>query len=90
MTVVRDNWGFFAEPAPSMAEVREVWVPRREQRERIAKGLAIIKAATRAGLQVKGAVIEGVAVEFGEPDTPQNAVMTPLEAWKEKRRARQA
>jgi hypothetical protein len=45
-------------------------IDRRRQRERIAKGLAIVKAAKRAGLPVRSATIEGVALEFGEADAP--------------------
>jgi hypothetical protein len=44
-------------------------IARREQRERVAKGLAVVKAARKKGLPVKAATIEGVALEFGEPDT---------------------
>jgi hypothetical protein len=43
-------------------------VARREQRERVSKGLSVVKAARKKGLPVKSATIEGVALEFGEPE----------------------
>jgi hypothetical protein len=63
---------------------------RREQRERIKKGLAVVKAAKKAGLPIKSAVVEGTVLELGEADPPEKAILTPLEAWKEMKRARSA
>jgi hypothetical protein len=61
-------------------------IARREQKERIAKGLAVVKAAKNAGLPVKAANIDGVEIEFGEPEAAgEEAILTPLEAWKAKR-----
>jgi hypothetical protein len=62
---------------------------RREQEERIAKWLAVVKAAREAGLPVKRVTIDGIEIEFGEADAPK-ATLTPLEAWEEKKRARSA
>jgi hypothetical protein len=44
-------------------------IARRKQREQISKGLAVIKAAQKAGLPVKAATIEGVELQFGEPES---------------------
>jgi hypothetical protein len=43
-------------------------IAKREERERVAKGLAVVKAARKKGLPVKAATIEGVTLEFGEPE----------------------
>jgi hypothetical protein len=42
---------------------------RRERRARVAQALAVIKAAQRAGLPVKGATVEGVPLAFGQPES---------------------
>jgi hypothetical protein len=43
-------------------------IAKREQRERVAKAVAVVKAARKKGLPVKVASIEGVTLQFGEPD----------------------
>jgi hypothetical protein len=43
-------------------------IARREQRERVARGLAVVRAARKKGLPVKVATIEGVALQFGGPE----------------------
>jgi hypothetical protein len=43
-------------------------IARREQRERIAKGLAVVKAAKKEGLLIRSATIENVTLEFGEAE----------------------
>jgi hypothetical protein len=50
-----------------------------EARKRVREGLAIVKAAERAGRQVKRATIEGFTIEFGAPETaPEpSSVETP-------------
>ena len=63
---------------------------RRERPERLAREIAVVKAAQRAGLPVKAAIVEGVALTFGDPEAAgKAATLTPLEAWKAKH-ARQA
>jgi hypothetical protein len=52
-------------------------IARREQRERIAKGLRVVKAAKKAGLPVKAATVEGVALEFGAPETNETISANP-------------
>lgn len=65
-------------------------IGRRERRERVAQALAMVKKAHKAGLAVKKATIEGVDLEFGQPEAAvKPATLTPLEAWKAKH-ARQA
>jgi len=59
-------------------------IARREERERIAKGLRVVKAVEKAGKPVTRATIEGVELQFGEPDAANKATLTPLEAWKAK------
>jgi hypothetical protein len=54
-------------------------IDRRNRRERIDRALKVIKAAQKAGLPVKGATIEGVALEFGEPGG--SAITTELDQW---------
>ena len=83
------SWDWFVEPAPPLSEVGIVREPRGGQRRGIAKGLAIVKAARKAGLQVKGATIEGVALEFGD-QAAAPAKLTPLQEWRAKRNARSA
>jgi|HubBroStandDraft_6_1064221.scaffolds.fasta_scaffold2472547_2 predicted Fe-S protein YdhL (DUF1289 family) len=41
---------------------------RRERRREEARQIRLVKAAQKAGLQVKRAVIDGVTVEFGQPE----------------------
>lgn len=41
---------------------------RRQRRREETRQIRIVKAAQKAGLQVKCAVIDGVAVEFGQPE----------------------
>ena len=63
---------------------------RRARRERLTQALNVIRAAQRAGLPVKAATVEGVALTFGDPEAAgKAATLTPLEAWKAKH-ARQA
>lgn len=64
---------------------------RRERRERVANALAVLRATQSAGFPLKRAVVEGVEMEFGAP-APEKAAatLTPLEAWKATRNARQA
>jgi hypothetical protein len=58
---------------------------RRERRERLARAIAVVKTAQKAGLPVKRATIEGVDLEFGQPEAAKApATLTPLEAWKAK------
>jgi hypothetical protein len=87
---IPDWFGCYATPAPSLSDVGRVRTPRGEQRALIANGLAVIKAAKKAGLPLKSAVVDGVEMEFGQPEAPKQTALTPLESWKEQRRARQA
>jgi hypothetical protein len=41
---------------------------RRERKPTLARGLAVVKAAHQKGLSVRRATIEGVALEFGQPE----------------------
>ena len=41
---------------------------RRERRREEARQIAVIKRAEKAGLSIKRAVIDGVVVEFGQPE----------------------
>jgi hypothetical protein len=54
---------------------------RRERRERVAEALAVVKAAKRAGLPVKGATVEGVALTFGAPDAPAAGGNAEFNEW---------
>ena len=74
-----DWWGFFTEPTPPLSEVGVVRVPRREQREKIKQALAVVKAAKKAGHEVKSATIDGVVLEFGRVDAP--APTNELDRW---------
>ena len=64
-------------------------IGRRERRDRLRQALEVVKAARKAGLPVKAANIEGVDLQFAESENPAKA-LTPLDAWKAKRNARQA
>jgi hypothetical protein len=65
-------------------------IAKREQRERVARGLAAVKEAQRKGLQIRSVTIEDITLEFDPADTPAKATLTPLEAWKAKKHARSA
>jgi len=53
---------------------------RREQRERIAKGRAVVRAMKKVvGLPVKRVTVDGVEIEFSEPSAP--AVGNELDQW---------
>ena len=54
---------------------------RRERRERLAREIAVVKTIEKAGLPVRRAVIEGVAVEFGRPAPEPAAPDDEVEAW---------
>ena len=58
-------------------EARKRRERRQDQRREEARQLRLIKAVQKAGLPVKRAVIGGVAVEFGQPET--TPTLTPLE-----------
>ena len=89
-----DDWSVFSAAERRERDVEYVRAmgaqKRRERREEQAREIAVIKAAQKAGLSVKRAVIGGVTVEFGQPEAAApTATLTPLEAWKAKH-ARQA
>jgi glyoxylase-like metal-dependent hydrolase (beta-lactamase superfamily II) len=53
---------------------------RRERRERLAREIAVVKAVEKAGLPVRRAVIDGVDLEFGQPEpkaAPDEATINP-------------
>lgn len=55
---------------------------RRERRERQAREIAVVKAVQKAGLPVRRAVIDGVDLEFGEPEAAGKAApVTELDQW---------
>jgi hypothetical protein len=58
---------------------------RRERRERLAREIAVIKAMQKAGLPVRRATIEGVDLEFGQPEaagkTPVNGTAGDFNEW---------
>ena len=54
---------------------------RRKRRERIVHDLAVVKAAQKAGLTVTRAPIDGVALEFGQPEPAKAAPDDEVEAW---------
>jgi hypothetical protein len=60
---------------------------RQQLRQRTAEALAVLNAARKAGVPITSATFEGVTLKIGEPP---KAALTPLEAWKAKRNARQA
>jgi hypothetical protein len=61
-----------------------VALQRRERRDRLAREIAVIKAVQKAGLPIRRATLEGVAVECGQPESGLAPTLTPLEAWKAK------
>jgi hypothetical protein len=67
----------FAEAAEAAAE------KRRDQRKRLAREIATIKAMQKAGVPVRAATIDGVKLEFGgqaeAPDAKSN--VTELDQW---------
>lgn len=77
-------------PATPKAGAAEPQASRREQRKRVRNGLTVVKAAKKAGLDVKSATIDGVLLELGNEPAPPAANLTPLEEWKAKHRARSA
>jgi hypothetical protein len=55
---------------------------RRERRREEARQIRLVKAAQKAGLQVMRAVIDGIAVELGQPEAipatpPLDEIETP-------------
>jgi hypothetical protein len=58
---------------------------RRQRRERLAREIAVIKAMQKAGLPVRRATIEGVDLEFGQPEaagkTPVNGTAGDFNEW---------
>jgi hypothetical protein len=54
---------------------------RRKRRERLAREIAVIKTMQKAGLPVRRATIEGVDLEFGQPEpakaAPDEATINP-------------
>jgi hypothetical protein len=75
------DWGPLLAPHDPDAFLRAIAASsrrdaRREYREHVAKGraaLAIAKEAKKLGLPVKGATVESVALDFGEPDAAKEA-----------------
>ena len=70
----------------AIAEVAETAADKRHlQRREEARQIRLIKAVQKAGLPVRRAVIEGVAVEFGrpapEPAAPEGATDVGLTEW---------
>jgi len=91
-----EDWGhFFPRDEDALlraadANARIERLARRKRRaEARAEAIEDIKAVRKAGLAVKRVVIEGTVLEFGEPEAAKTT-LTPLEAWKEKKRARSA
>jgi hypothetical protein len=60
---------------------------RAEWRQRVTRGLRVVKASNRAGLPVRRATIDGVALEFGAPlpapASPQPPVSGETNEWDE-------
>ena len=60
-------------------------IEKRARRRRIAGAVDVIKALKKAGLPPESAVIEGVPVTFGEPETPKEgtklAPATDFNEW---------
>jgi hypothetical protein len=55
---------------------------RRQRRERLAREIAVIKAMQKAGLPVRRATIEGVELEFGQPEPlPTPKPSEPTNPW---------
>jgi hypothetical protein len=52
-------------------------IARLERRERIARQLAVVQAAQKAGLIIRGATIEGVPLELGAPGSPKPPTEAP-------------
>jgi hypothetical protein len=77
-----DWFGCYATPAPPLSDVGRVRTPRREQRERIANALAVVKAARKAGLSIAAADVLGVRLTFGQPEpAPAPAVGGGFNEW---------
>jgi len=60
-------------------------ISRRERKEQLAREIAVIKAMQKAGLPVRRATIEGVDLEFGQPEparaAPVNGTAGDLNEW---------
>jgi hypothetical protein len=53
-------------------------IAKREERERIAKELRVVKAAQKRGLSIKRAIVGGVMLELGQPEA---APATSFNEW---------
>jgi hypothetical protein len=81
-----DDWSFStaAERAEAwVAASALAWPKRRERKPSLAAALRVVKTAQKAGLPVRRAVIGGVAVEFGQPESGPagKAPDYEVEAW---------
>jgi hypothetical protein len=57
-------------------------IARREERERIAKGLRVVKAVEKAGKPITRATIEGVELQFGGQEAAvKPALDDEVETW---------
>ena len=58
--------------------------PKRNHRQRQTRALRFAKRAEQESLQVAGVTVDGIELRLGTTEP----ALTPLEAWREKRRAR--
>jgi hypothetical protein len=79
-TVEERRQSAIAEAAEAAAYKRQL--QRREEKRQIA----VIKAMQKAGLPIKRAVVEGVAVEFGRPELEPPGPFTEIETPEQLRR----
>jgi hypothetical protein len=66
---VSDDIPFSVIPRDNEALIRALArISRSERKQRIKDGLAVIKAALRAGLPLRGATVESVELSLGAPE----------------------
>jgi hypothetical protein len=61
---------------------------RRQQRREEARQIRVLKAMQRAGLPIRAATVDGVAVELGQVEKVEAGPVTELDQWIGKQRAR--
>jgi hypothetical protein len=76
-----DDWSIFTAAERLEAEIAVTMAFERKQASReLAREIATIKAMQKAGLPVRRAVVDGIAVEFGQPEHEPAASSSPSPA----------